>query len=227
MARSSRLSVCLEMERRNSSQSHWIRSIKRQRTTPWMAGIGPASTRATKAARCASVSRGGRPGARPVRRPSGPRALKRSTRSARSEDGNSHGDLQTGDRLRELYLCPPGNPPHEFSQTATWYKSGRAIIGALIAGERDPDALLRLVQRGVKAPPERLRAALTGRITERHRFLLRLHLRQIDALGAAIAEIDQEVDRALDPFRQAVRRAPKTTPQGLRIAHIKEPLTPA
>jgi transposase len=84
-------------------------------------------------------------------------------------------------------------------------KSGRAIIGALIAGERDPDALLRLVQRGVKASPEKLRAALTGRITERHRFLLRLHLRQIDALEAAIAEIDQEVDRDLDPFRQAVR----------------------
>jgi transposase len=84
-------------------------------------------------------------------------------------------------------------------------KSGRAIIGALIAGECDPDGLLRLVQRGVKAAPERLRAALTGRITERHRFLLRLHLRQIDALEAAIAEIDQEVDRDLDPFRQAVR----------------------
>src|SRR3954469_24083107 len=84
-------------------------------------------------------------------------------------------------------------------------KSGRAIIGALTAGECDPDALLRLVQRGVKAPPERLRAALTGRVTERHRFLLRLHLRQIDALEVAIAEIDQEVDRDLDPFRQAVR----------------------
>src|SRR3954451_24065690 len=84
-------------------------------------------------------------------------------------------------------------------------KSGRAIIGALIAGECDADALLRLVQRGVKASPEKLRAALTGRITERHRFLLRLHLRQIDALAAAIAEIDQEVDRDLDPFRQAVR----------------------
>src|SRR5829696_8771256 len=51
----------------------------------------------------------------------------------------------------------------------------------------------------------RARAALTGRVTERHRFLLRLHLRQIDALEVAIAEIDQEVDRDLDPFRQAVR----------------------
>jgi transposase len=36
----------------------------------------------------------------------------------------------------------------------------------------------------------RARAALTGRVTEHHRFLLRLHLRQIDALEAAIAEID-------------------------------------
>jgi transposase len=83
--------------------------------------------------------------------------------------------------------------------------SGRAILQAVIDGERDPDTLLSLVQRGVKAPPEKLRAALQGRVTERHRFLLRLHLRQVDALGAAIGEIDAEVDRDLDPFRQAVR----------------------
>jgi len=46
---------------------------------------------------------------------------------------------------------------------------------------------------------------LQGRVTERHRFLLRLHLRQVDALDAALAEIDAEVDRDLDPFRDAVR----------------------
>jgi transposase len=84
--------------------------------------------------------------------------------------------------------------------------SGRAILQALIDGEDDPDKLLTLVQRGVKAPPERLRAALQGRVSERHRFLLRLHLRQVDALDAAVAEIDAEVNRDLDPFRQAVRQ---------------------
>jgi transposase len=83
-------------------------------------------------------------------------------------------------------------------------KSGRAIIEALIERKTDPEHLLTLVQRGVKAAPETIRAALTGRITERHRFLLRLHLRQIDALDGALAEIDTEVDRGLDPFRQAV-----------------------
>jgi transposase len=84
--------------------------------------------------------------------------------------------------------------------------SGRAIIQALIEGERDPDRLLALVHRRAKTPPEKLRAALQGRITQRHRFLLQLHLRQIDALNTAISEIDAEVARELDPFRQAIRQ---------------------
>lgn len=82
--------------------------------------------------------------------------------------------------------------------------SGRAILQALIDGERDPDRLLALVRPGVKATPDKLRAALQGRVTERHRFLLRLHLGQFDALAAAMADIDKEVDRDLDPFRVAV-----------------------
>ena len=71
--------------------------------------------------------------------------------------------------------------------------SGRAILQALIDGECDPEKLLALIQRGVKAPPEKLRAALQGRVTERHRFLLRLHLQHVDALAATIADIDTEV----------------------------------
>jgi transposase len=83
--------------------------------------------------------------------------------------------------------------------------SGRAVLEALIAGETDPDRLLALVHPRVKAEPARLRAALTGRITDRHRFLLHLHLGQYDALAAALAEVDAEVERDLDPFRDAVR----------------------
>jgi transposase len=83
--------------------------------------------------------------------------------------------------------------------------SGRAILAALIAGETDPDRLLALVDRRVKAEPARLRAALTGRLTPCHRFLLRLHLGQIEALTAALAEVDAQVARDLDPFREAVR----------------------
>jgi transposase len=83
--------------------------------------------------------------------------------------------------------------------------SGRAILDALIAGESDPATLAALAHQRVKAPREKLAEALRGRVTAHHRFLLRLHLRQVDALEAAAAEIEQEVEAELAPFRAAVR----------------------
>src|SRR5215467_13756156 len=83
--------------------------------------------------------------------------------------------------------------------------SGRAMIEALIAGESDPERLAQLAHRRIKAPPEALREALRGRVTRHHRFLLRLHLQQIDGLDAAITEIDREVDAQIEPFRATVQ----------------------
>ena len=89
--------------------------------------------------------------------------------------------------------------------------SGRAMIEALIAGETDPATLAGLAHRRIKAPPETLREALRGRVTSHHRFLLALHLKQIDALDEAIAGIDQEVDAHVEPFRAAITQL-KTIP---------------
>ncbi len=83
-------------------------------------------------------------------------------------------------------------------------KSGRAIIDALIAGESDPAKLAALAHPGIRSPQNKLREALSGRIRRHHRFMLRLHLQQIAALDAAIAEIDREVDANLAPFRTGV-----------------------
>jgi transposase len=84
--------------------------------------------------------------------------------------------------------------------------SGRKMIEALIAGEKDPAKLARLADRRVKASQQSLREALRGRVTKSHRFLLRLHLGHIDALDAAIAELDREVDSSIAPFRTAVEQ---------------------
>ena len=84
--------------------------------------------------------------------------------------------------------------------------SGRKMIEALIAGEKDPAKLARLADHRVKASQESLREALRGRVTKSHRFLLRLHLGQIDAIDAAIAEIDREVEAGIAPFRTAVEQ---------------------
>jgi transposase len=83
--------------------------------------------------------------------------------------------------------------------------SGRAMIEALIAGESNPAKLARLANYRLKASQENLREALRGRITKHHRFLLRLHLNQIDALDASIATIDQQVQAGIAPFRLAVQ----------------------
>src|SRR5919199_1684835 len=84
--------------------------------------------------------------------------------------------------------------------------SCRAMLAAPIAGESDPEALAALAHPRLKAAPAALKEALRGRVTRHHRFLLRLHLQQIEALDAAIAALDQEVEDTLGPFRAAVHR---------------------
>jgi hypothetical protein len=74
------------------------------------------------------------------------------------------------------------------------------------AGETDPAKLAALAHRKVSASQATLREALHGRVKRQHRFLVRLHLQQIDALDASIAEIDQEVDAGLACFRDAVKQ---------------------
>src|SRR5271166_305956 len=80
--------------------------------------------------------------------------------------------------------------------------SGRTMIEAMIAGQTDPAVLASLANRRIRATPEELREALQGRLTAHHRFLLQLHLEQVDALDRAIARIDKEVKADLDSFRQ-------------------------
>ena len=82
--------------------------------------------------------------------------------------------------------------------------SGRAMLEGLIEGESDPGKLARLAYPRLAATPERLQEALRGRVTRHHRFLLRLHLDQIDALDTAVARIDAEVDVNLASFHAAI-----------------------
>jgi transposase len=83
--------------------------------------------------------------------------------------------------------------------------SGRRILAALIAGETVPQALATLAHRRIHASTDELEAALRGRVTRHHRFLLKLHLDQISAIDAALASIDKEVEGNLDTFRPAAQ----------------------
>jgi transposase len=82
--------------------------------------------------------------------------------------------------------------------------SGRRMIEALIAGQADPESLASLADGRLRATAAELEAALRGRVTAHHRFMLQLHLDHLDAVDAAIARIDKEVDGNVEPFRAAV-----------------------
>jgi transposase len=84
--------------------------------------------------------------------------------------------------------------------------SGRAILEALAEGKQDAQQLAALAHPSVKASRAELTEALQGRVREHHRFMLRLHLGQIDALESAIASVEGRIDRALSPFRAAIAR---------------------
>src|SRR5208337_2831257 len=73
-------------------------------------------------------------------------------------------------------------------------RSGRRMIEAMIAGQRDPRKLAALADRRVKATPKELYDALHGRLTDHHRFLLKLPIGQWDTLDASIQAVDREVD---------------------------------
>src|SRR5215212_6673596 len=65
--------------------------------------------------------------------------------------------------------------------------SGRAMLAALIAGERDPVVLAALAHGRMRSKTARLTEALTGRFTEHHAFLLTQMLQRVDAVTADIA----------------------------------------
>lgn len=98
--------------------------------------------------------------------------------------------------------------------------SGRAILAALVAGEQDPAALAAIAGPQFAPKREALREALRGRITAHHRFLLGLHLGQVDALDGAIDAIDKEVGERLEPFRDQVRRLTQIPGVSRTVAHV-------
>jgi transposase len=72
--------------------------------------------------------------------------------------------------------------------------SGRAMLAALVAGERDPQVLAELAKGKLRRKIPALRQALRGRFSEHHALLIGLCLDHTAHLEAAIAQLDDRVD---------------------------------
>jgi transposase len=96
--------------------------------------------------------------------------------------------------------------------------SGRAMLAALVDGERDPAVLAGLARGRLRKKLPQLRQALQGRFSEHHALLVRLSLEHLEHLERAIARLDQRVDQVIAPFAEARDRLDTITGVGKRAA---------
>jgi transposase len=82
--------------------------------------------------------------------------------------------------------------------------SGRAMLDALVAGERDPKRLAELARTRLRAKLGQLQEAFTGQFTDHHAFLLATMLARVDQTSADIATLDRKIEAEIAPFAQAV-----------------------
>ncbi len=99
-------------------------------------------------------------------------------------------------------------------------KSQRAMIEALIAGERDAAVLAGMALGRMRPKIPALAEALVGRFGAHHGVVARAILDHIDFLGATIARLDEEVAARLEPFQAAVTLLQTIPGVGRTVAEV-------
>ena len=79
--------------------------------------------------------------------------------------------------------------------------TARRMLDALIAGERDVDAMAEMALTRMRPRIPELRLALEGRFDDHHALMLSMHLGHIDQLSVTIEQLDNEVDRGVSSQR--------------------------
>ena len=82
--------------------------------------------------------------------------------------------------------------------------SGRKMMAALIAGERDPQVLADMARASMRSKTAQLVEAFIGRFDDHHAYLLTTMLTRIDALSADIDAMQERAEEHLVPFAGAV-----------------------
>jgi transposase len=98
--------------------------------------------------------------------------------------------------------------------------SGRAMLAALVAGERDPKVLAQLARTRLRAKRGRLEEAFVGRFSDHHAFLLATMLGRIDQASTDIAAVEAKIEEAIVPFAHAVDQLDEICGVGQAAAQV-------
>jgi hypothetical protein len=84
--------------------------------------------------------------------------------------------------------------------------SGRVMMQALIAGQRNPKTLTQLARGKLRAKIDVLEEAFTGHFEDHHGFLLQSMLTHIGSLSAQADQVAARIDPAIAPFASTAER---------------------
>src|SRR5215211_6379257 len=98
--------------------------------------------------------------------------------------------------------------------------SGRAMLAALLAGERDPKVLAELARGRLRAKRSHLVEAFTGRFSDQHGFMMATMLSRIDQASADIAAVEAHIEAEIAPFQAAADQLDEITGVGRTAAQV-------
>ena len=146
--------------------------------------------------RCAGIDIGKREVVACVRTPGpGGRGQRKQTRTFVSFTGalEEMADWFLAEGVTEIAMEATG--PYWYSVAAEVLGvSGRAMLAALVAGERDPEVLAELARGTLRKMIPALRQALRGRFRDHHALLIGMCLQHIAYLKGAIGQLDERID---------------------------------
>jgi len=98
--------------------------------------------------------------------------------------------------------------------------SGRAMVQALIEGKKDPAQIADLARRKLRGKIPQLEKALTGHLTEHHRFLLRLLWKELTQQEASIAEVETRIEEMTQSLVTEIERLDAIPGLDRRVAEV-------
>ncbi len=98
--------------------------------------------------------------------------------------------------------------------------SSQAMLGALVAGERDPAVMAELAQSRLRRKIPELREALTGRFDDHHALIVGQLLTRLEQTEAALADLDAKIADAMTPWAHELDLLQTIPGIGLRTAQV-------
>ncbi len=129
-------------------------------------------------------------------------------------------NTRTQAKNRVHKVLEDGNIKLSSVATDIFGKSGRAMLDALVSGERDPEVLSGLALRSLRRKIPQLKLALRGRFTEHHAMLIRQSLEMLDLLNRQMSEIEAEIRSLMQDLDDPVEHLTSIPGLDLKAARV-------